>query len=104
MAFYLIRQGQGEGCDYTLDCNKTFDKLSAQTIEDAHTEATSMLMPDEPEHWGYLENEPHYIRKAIIVQSMIEMDVEAIYDTCREMTKARKDKEKLPKKRQSSSD
>ena len=36
--FYVLLTGQGEGCDYCIDCNKTFRKLKAKTWEEAEKE------------------------------------------------------------------
>lgn len=39
MSFWAIYEGHGEGCDYTIGCNLSFDKLLATTLEDAKIEA-----------------------------------------------------------------
>ena len=94
MNYYLLRWGTGEGCDYTIGCNERITKLKAQDIVSARTDAEKIMMPDEPEHWeAYLENEPSYLKKAMIVQETMDMRVEDMYDACRAMTKARVDKD-----------
>ena len=94
-----MRQGSGDGCDYTIGCNKTFNKLKATTPEEAEAAAISILTPEEPEHWGWMEDTPQYIEKAIIVEVVGEVDVEAIYDAHRKAIKDRKDLEKNAKEK-----
>jgi hypothetical protein len=51
--FYLVVQGKGEGCNYTLKCNKDFVKLKAQNWKDATAEAQSYVVEhgfEEMEH------------------------------------------------------
>ena len=33
--YVLLVKGAGEGCDYTLGCNRSFEFLDAESIEDA---------------------------------------------------------------------
>ena len=39
MSFWAIYEGQGEGCDYTIGCNMSFERLDAATLIEAKTEA-----------------------------------------------------------------
>lgn len=42
--FLVLYKGSGEGCDYTIDCNKTWKFIEAETMDDAIKE----LMSDNP--------------------------------------------------------
>lgn len=40
--FYVLLVGEGEGCDYTIGCNKTFRKLEASTWQTAREEVADI--------------------------------------------------------------
>jgi len=39
MIYYALYTGDGEGCEDTIGCNMTFDRLKATTLEEAKIEA-----------------------------------------------------------------
>lgn len=65
--FYVLLTGQGDGCDYTIGCNKKFKKLAATDREAALKEVEEICS-------GY--SEPG-IEKATLVEaaSVVECDV-----------------------------
>ena len=46
--YVVCINGYGDGCDYTIDCNKTFQEIEAESIEDLldkiHTEHEYVYM------------------------------------------------------------
>ncbi len=40
--FIVLLTGEGDGCDYSIDCNKTFDTLKAETWDDARIEVSKI--------------------------------------------------------------
>ena len=53
MIYYALMQGKGEGCDYTIACNKDYIKLESVDLETAKEELKEYLS-SEPED-GYKE-------------------------------------------------
>lgn len=47
MKYLVLYTGYGQGCDYTIDCNKTWSFIEAESMQDAIKE----LMGDNPEDW-----------------------------------------------------
>jgi len=47
MKFLVLYTGYGTGCDYTIDCNKTWRFMEAESMQEAINE----LMGDSPEDW-----------------------------------------------------
>lgn len=48
MKFLVLYTGYGQGCDYTIDCNKTWRFMEAENMQ----EAINTLMGDNPEDWS----------------------------------------------------
>ena len=40
--FIVLAEGEGQGCDYTIGCNKTFKTLKAETWEEAEKEVAEI--------------------------------------------------------------
>jgi hypothetical protein len=40
--YYALMVGEGEGCDYTIGCNKTFEKMKAHNEHDALKETEKL--------------------------------------------------------------
>lgn len=47
MKFLVLYTGYGTGCDHTIDCNKTWSFMEAESMQEAINE----LMGDSPEDW-----------------------------------------------------
>ena len=43
MRWLVLLQGQGVGCDYTIDCNKTWKQVEADSELEAVAKATALL-------------------------------------------------------------
>lgn len=96
MTFLLIAWGSGDGCDYTIGCNQRVTELKAKTLEEAQLEVKKIIMGDQPEYFGDYKNEPHYLSKAQIVEVAETVNVEGIYDECRALAAAQKEKDAMP--------
>lgn len=72
--FYVLLTGAGEGCDYTIGCNKTWKQLKAATTEEAVTEVATLVVEE------YASDE-HRLEKATIlsVDGVTEFNCRAEY-------------------------
>lgn len=53
MKFLVLYTGYGQGCDYTIDCNKTWSFMTWSFMEAENMqEAINTLMGDNPEDWS----------------------------------------------------
>lgn len=52
MKYYLFRRQSGQGCDYTIGCGLSLERLSAKTKEEAIEEVI-----DLPDDWQEIEDE-----------------------------------------------
>lgn len=66
--FIVLIEGSGEGCDYTIGCNKNWKKLEASTIEEAQRELKDVL-----DYYGGSER----IEKFVLLRVDGEMEIEA---------------------------
>ncbi len=94
MTYFLLEWGSGDGCDHTIGCNRRITELKVETMKEAETSAKRYLMPDEPEYFDFRCGEACYISRAVIVEVVSEINVEEIYNECRALTAAQKQREK----------
>lgn len=87
--FYLLMTGEGEGCDYTIACNRDFCRLKAETWEAATEEALEIC--DE-------SSEPGVEKAEILIVSAVRDVNLGILRERRE--KAKKDRELAEKRKQ----
>ncbi len=90
--FYALLTGEGEGCDYTIECDRTFKKLKATTWEEARAEVGKLCGE---------YSEPS-IAKAMILQveNREEFDAKGWYKKRKEDLKVAKDKEDEVKRKE----
>jgi len=43
MIYYALLKGAEEGCDYTIGCNLTYNKLQADNLKDAKKELNEII-------------------------------------------------------------
>lgn len=63
--FYVLLTGEGDGCDYTIGCNKNFSKLKATTLAEAEAEVDKIV----GDYYGDNYTEPR-IAEAIIIETL----------------------------------
>lgn len=98
--YLLVMWGSGEGCDYTIACNKNALALASDTLEEAIKEAKTVITPAEPDRFDWDENKPpYYLSTAMVVEKVADLNVEEIYDYCRRQTATRKSGDKEAKER-----
>ena len=90
--FLALVEGAGEGCDYTIDCNKTWTFLEAKTWDEIETEVINEILD-----YYTCTSEPESIKerlkqiKIIEIKELREFDLDNCVATLKE--KGRKEKE-----------
>lgn len=71
--FLALLDGGGGGCDYSIDCNKTWRRLKAKTIEEAKIEVAIAI-----KEYGRSESK---VEKAtiLLVDSEVDFDVKGFW-------------------------
>jgi hypothetical protein len=90
--YYALMVGEGEGCDYTIGCNKTFKKMKAHNEQDALKEAEQLC----EEHQGEI---PLVSLLVLEVHKAHQIPVKDIYRKMDEEERKEKEQEKEKEER-----
>jgi len=85
MKYYALMIGKGEGCDYTIGCNKDFRQLEATTIVEARKEIEDYLMERNIDDFELIQ--------ILSVSSFIDFDIEEFKDFLSKEKKSHKNPE-----------
>lgn len=81
MKFYLLLEGPGEGCDYTIGCNKTWREFNASDLPAALAKANKIILEEGEER----------VEKAALlsVEAVQTVDVRGLFREAEEMRRKR---------------